>query len=142
MESQVRKELKDLCLDILRDDSPKSIVDHLTKVQMLYENLLVLNYLNEARKEKEAEAQKAEEEVSTVASGPTDPVKSGEIQPPAEDDPSPPINESPVNRKELTDDRTPEERLNELEKTFADASPALKKGSLNDQFNRGTIKIG
>lgn len=45
MEEQVRKELLHLCNDIIENQDDAHIEEHLTSVQMLYEKLLVLNYL-------------------------------------------------------------------------------------------------
>lgn len=47
MEDDIRKDLKLLCYEILENVKTESLTEQLTHVQMLYERLLVLNYLNE-----------------------------------------------------------------------------------------------
>lgn len=47
MEDSIRKDLKLLCYDILENYKTGSLTEQLTQVQMLYERLLVLHYLEE-----------------------------------------------------------------------------------------------
>lgn len=47
MEDDIRKDLKLLCYEILENVKTESLTEQLTHVQMLYERLLVLNYLSE-----------------------------------------------------------------------------------------------
>tara|TARA_R110002072_G_scaffold9144_3_gene44922 strand:- start:2651 stop:3283 length:633 start_codon:yes stop_codon:yes gene_type:complete len=47
MEKKLRSELLDLCHSIIADDREEDLVSTLTQTQMLYEKLVVLNYLQE-----------------------------------------------------------------------------------------------
>lgn len=55
MKDTVRKELKELCYFIIENNNALSRPEQLTRVQMLYERLLVLNYLEEVEAEKKAQ---------------------------------------------------------------------------------------
>ncbi len=54
MKDNVRQELKELCYFIIENNNALSRPEQLTRVQMLYERLLVLNYLEEVEAEKKA----------------------------------------------------------------------------------------
>jgi len=56
MKDNVRQELKELCYFIIENNNALSRPEQLTRVQMLYERLLVLNYLEEVEAEKKASA--------------------------------------------------------------------------------------
>lgn len=56
----MRKELVQICNDIIKDEQQQGIEDQLTSVQMLYEKLLVLNYLT-SRKSAPLKTEKAEQ---------------------------------------------------------------------------------
>lgn len=47
MKDSVQNDLKKLCQHIIESNDPESLIEQLTLVQMLYERLLVLNYLEE-----------------------------------------------------------------------------------------------
>lgn len=49
MENKVRKELSDLCQSILNNIDEQDLISQLTHTQMLYEKLVVLNFLNEEK---------------------------------------------------------------------------------------------
>lgn len=51
MKDSVRKELKELCYYIIENNNSLARPEQLTRVQMLYERLLVLNYLEELEEE-------------------------------------------------------------------------------------------
>lgn len=51
MKDSVRKELKELCYYIIENNNSMARPEQLTRVQMLYERLLVLNYLEELEEE-------------------------------------------------------------------------------------------
>lgn len=55
MKDNVRQELKELCYFIIENNNALARPEQLTRVQMLYERLLVLNYLEEIEAEKKAE---------------------------------------------------------------------------------------
>ncbi|MEQ9261820.1 MAG: hypothetical protein RLP14_01530 [Owenweeksia sp.] len=142
MEEQVQKELRELCKKIIGDTSPEAILDSLTQVQMLYEKLLVINYLQEAEKEKEPDTVNfaiGEAEVTSE--------KVSEQKPEPQEKPEPEfINESPVPEKELVDDTTPEEEAGphkmSSEKAFDPDTVKQRSHSLNDRFGSGSLRIG
>lgn len=83
MEDSIRKDLKLLCYDILENYKTGSLTEQLTQVQMLYERLLVLHYLEEnglpPQAETEASPKSPQREpaqetppASTPAPGPTE----------------------------------------------------------------------
>ncbi|MGB0177347.1 MAG: hypothetical protein ACPF9D_09280 [Owenweeksia sp.] len=140
MEEQVQKELRELCKNILDDTGPKAILDSLTQVQMLYEKLLVINYLQEAEKEDTQALSFAigepETRGSTKEEKPTEPLKESEPEF---------INESPVPEKELKDDITPQEQMLSTGNTSSEEAPAtvkVQQPSINDSFGSGTLRIG
>jgi hypothetical protein len=47
MKDSIRTDLKKLCYHIIENKEPEALAEQLTQVQMLYERLLVINYLNE-----------------------------------------------------------------------------------------------
>lgn len=47
MKDSIRNDLKKLCYHIIENKEPEALAEQLTQVQMLYERLLVINYLNE-----------------------------------------------------------------------------------------------
>jgi hypothetical protein len=47
MENQIRKELSELCQSILADADENKLSENLTRSQILYEKLLILNYLKQ-----------------------------------------------------------------------------------------------
>lgn len=65
MKDNVRQELKELCYFIIENNNALSRPEQLTRVQMLYERLLVLNYLEEIEAEKKAEKANAKLHPST-----------------------------------------------------------------------------
>mgnify|MGYP000212268077 CR=1 FL=1 len=72
MKDNVRQELKELCYFILENNNELSRPEQLTRVQMLYERLLLLNYLEE----KQADQKKSEQKTETPkAERPSEPVQ-------------------------------------------------------------------
>ncbi len=47
MKDRIRNDLKQLCYHIIENKEPEALPEQLTRVQMLYERLLLLNYLEE-----------------------------------------------------------------------------------------------
>lgn len=62
MEEEVRKELHELCESIINDTQTAGLENHLTNVQMLYEKLLILNYLQARHSQKKADIKVKENE--------------------------------------------------------------------------------
>ena len=198
MEEQVRKELLQICNDIIQNEEDSAIEDQLTSVQMLYEKLLVLNYLS-SRKSTRATRTPEPPETKTVEpqtipdvreSMPEQPlmeekpevkpepiarepeaapqVPQQETPPPAQQEhkpqspyrtpefvradeqpakptsspqvsKAPSINESPVELRELVDDRTPED---EKEKMPPQREASVRQSSINERYGTGTIRLG
>ncbi len=189
MEEHVRKELLQICNDIINDEEQLAIEDQLTSVQMLYEKLLVLNYLSsrkpasappkstqpeskamesqtlpdvrESEPEKPLMEERPEAQAEPIAREPQsaqEPPKR-ETPPPAQPQHQPretyttpqfvradapqkreaTINESPVEVRELADDKTPEEENMRFQ---PQREQGAKTSSLNDRYGTGTIKLG
>ena len=159
MEEQVQKELKELCENIIRDTGPQAILDSLTQVQMLYEKLLVINYLQEAEAKNADTLDFSIDETETVSKAEPEPTP---IEDPQEENlssstaqqtpvqtqktPEPEyINESPVPQQELKDDPTPEEQQvhpDRISSEEAHDSGSIKQASLNHRFGTGILRIG
>ncbi len=139
MEEQVQRELRELCETILKDQGPQSIIEALTQVQMLYEKLLVINYLQEssAANAPDFSIDEPETIVPQKEPAPQEPEAQEEV-----------INESPVIEKELTDDvpPVPEEASGPKPQPTPKAAPAPprpdRNASINDRFSSGTLRIG
>ena len=150
MEEYVRKELEDICRDILNNDQSADLEEQLASVQELYEKLVVLNYVSSRRAKplstpKVETTQPTPEPISQPSKPEPTPVRESVQQtiPAAPQAPAhkpQPINESPVIEEELTDDKTPEQQLEEV---LAKASePAPKNASINERYGTGAIKLG
>jgi hypothetical protein len=63
MKDNVRQELKELCYFIIENNNALSRPEQLTRVQMLYERLLVLNYLEEVQSDGEIKVPVAEKAI-------------------------------------------------------------------------------
>lgn len=59
MEEKARKELLELCVEIIESEGRQNVASQLTQAQMLYEKLMILNYLeeNEVEMEKQSESE-------------------------------------------------------------------------------------
>ncbi|AEV32935.1 hypothetical protein Oweho_1956 [Owenweeksia hongkongensis DSM 17368] len=170
MEEYVRKELEEICQDILNNTQATDIEQQLASVQSLYEKLLVLNYVS-SRKQSvpqvtAQEAPKPEPKVEAPAPPPVQEIPKPEppkpvveekpeiVEPIAEAPksvapPQPvqqkpePINESPVIEKELVDDKTPQQQQMEevLRQSSAPKTPS-KSSSINERYGTGAITLG
>lgn len=148
MKDAIRRDLEKLCHSILANDDKSSLADQLTQVQMLYERMLVLNYLEEkeqAEREK-ISAPPAPAARPQSAASPPPPTASAESVsgPGAEQRPEPPV-DRPEAAPESTEKAQPQEtapkppsRESEME---AEARPQ-RQNSLNDRLARGTIEVG
>lgn len=125
MKDRVREDLRKLCYHILENKDPASLSEQLTRVQMLYERLLVINYLEEnAPSEQEAAADSSHEgprremeaspEAPAAPRAPDEPdapqEESGEMPPPhlakaQERQSSTPPEETPPSQAEQTEKR-------------------------------------
>ena len=157
MEEYVRKELEDICNNILNDHQGTELKQQLATVQELYEKLLVLNFLS-SRQNKVTQptpAQKAEPTSQTVQEEPDpQPAQTVEKQLEKEKLVSPPkpvskkpeplehINESPVIDEELTDDKTPEQQMEEVLSKASEPASNSKSSSINERYGSGAIKLG
>ncbi len=160
MKDSVRKELKELCYYIIENNNSLARPEQLTRVQMLYERLLVLNYLEELEEEGKtipATLTKAAPEVA-----PATPTKAQEE--------TPPISESPDGDKGASreSEKTPAAKATEIkveEAPILEAStdpeetksapqpkeaPSLAtvnseagpSASINDKLAKGAISVG
>lgn len=101
MKDNVRQELKELCYFIIENNNALSRPEQLTRVQMLYERLLVLNYLEEV--EAERKSGKASSSASPAkAEAPAPPPPAVEKpQAPEFEKPAPKIEEAPAEPEEI-----------------------------------------
>ncbi|QNR22818.1 hypothetical protein [Croceimicrobium hydrocarbonivorans] len=101
MKDNVRQELKELCYFIIENNNALSRPEQLTRVQMLYERLLVLNYLEEV--EAERKSVKASSSASPAkAEAPAPPPPAVEKpQAPEFEKPAPKIEEAPAEPEEI-----------------------------------------
>ena len=161
MKDNVRKELKELCYFIIENNNALSRPEQLTRVQMLYERLLVLNYLEEIEEEKKKQA--GPKPVTTAT--PTAQPKATEPSPVEEK--KAPISEAPQNSPEATNvapkrpvsapatNQTAPEKPNVEEPSAPSASPSMPSPenrdvndghqapkSINDQLAKGPIQVG
>lgn len=163
MEEYVRKELEDICNNILSDTQGTDVEQQLASVQELYEKLLVLNYLS-SRKTKVAPAAPAPAPTPRPEPEPTpqpvvekpapQPIPQPEVKP-EEPKPAPTptlvskkpapvehINESSVIEEELTDDKTPEQQMEEVLLKASQPASTSKNSSINERYGSGAIKLG
>lgn len=166
MKDNVRKELKELCYFIIENNNALSRPEQLTRVQMLYERLLVLNYLEEVEAEKQSKGSasagpskaKPGQEVKTVSpSPPPQEVSSPRPQEVAEKREVEPSPEPPIKPEASPKPEAPKEDLASPEKPEASKSAKesvepeerrdLNDGhqapkSVNDQLAKGSIQVG
>jgi len=170
MEEYVRKELEEICHDILNNTQAADLEQQLASAQSLYEKLLVLNYVS-SRKQNVAkpapqEAPKPEPKVEIPAPPPVQETPKPEppqpvieekpkATPPAAEVPQPIeppkpeekkaelINESPVIEKELVDDKTPQQQqLAEVRRASSAPKAPSKSSSINERYSGGAITLG
>ncbi len=79
MEKQAREELVQLCHTVLENQDDLNLTDMLTRVQMLYEKLLVLNYLRAQQASSQAAVDKEEPIAETLKPGP-EPARETEVE--------------------------------------------------------------
>lgn len=141
MEKKLRSELLELCHSIINDEREEDLVSTLTQTQMLYEKLVVLNFLQEQEENEEEEISDDEEfmgegevlaEISHLS-----------------------IEKSPQEDREDKIDSTPipsiKSEIKEVKETIS-ISPNIpenvsepsesKNRSINDQMATGLLKIG
>lgn len=154
MKDNVRKELKELCYYIIENNNALARPEQLTRVQMLYERLLVLNYLEEVEEEKKAELKAKSQSPKSTPS------------PSAPENQFPPAPESPTTSPETAlkvetpkpeevpiSSSAPEKPLEEtvpeevkMEETALDRRDLNDDHeapkSVNDQLGKGPIQVG
>ncbi len=97
MEQQVRNELVKICNQIINDEELLNIEDQLSSVQMLYEKLLVLNYLS-SRKSAAPKAQATQPETKTVITETIPDNRESQPEKPVMEE-KPPVIEEPIARE-------------------------------------------
>jgi len=157
MKDSVRKELKELCYYIIENNNSMARPEQLTRVQMLYERLLVLNYLEELEEESKTVSAAIAEAPPTVMPQPSEKsaaktADSPEAQnrPPSasseseKKEPAKIIEEEvpPVGRQEETKaaENFPKEDANPNQATIN--SGAGQSRSINDKLAKGAITVG
>ena len=146
MKDNVRKELKELCYFIIENNNALARPEQLTRVQMLYERLLVLNYLEEVEAEKKAELQ-AKGEPSEAKAVESPKSKAAVPQPP----PPSYTQEAPAKEEIQTQSEHPEELAETpVEKAAPEAELVERRDlndeheapkSVNDQLGKGAIQV-
>lgn len=110
MKDNVRQELKELCYFIIENNNALARPEQLTRVQMLYERLLVLNYLEEVEAEKKAEQKERFSPPKPKAQSPQRPISP--IETPTASIPKP---EEIVREKPIEAAKDPEDQPEKLE---------------------------
>lgn len=146
MKESVRKELKELCYFIIENNNALARPEQLTRVQMLYERLLVLNYLEELEEEgklpEDAPLKPAAVRPKVSAPVKEDPVPS---KPEASQAPAATPVEKPKPKEEVP---TPQEPAPPVEKPPVSSSNVAAEGakdqptSINDHLAKGAIQVG
>ena len=160
MKDSVRKELKELCYYIIENNNSLARPEQLTRVQMLYERLLVLNYLEELEEEGKsipANLKKAPSETALPKSEPVIkeapvPSKGGETTASASrvsEKPAKPIaveikeEIKPTIEPETQKAESKSSREATLAKNNATVnSEAGPSASINDKLAKGAISVG
>jgi len=146
MQDNVRQELKELCYFIIENNNALSRPEQLTRVQMLYERLLVLNYLEEVadeQKQKSAAqaAPKPKSNPPKAESSPSEPksldpepiIEKKTIKDSEANIPEPTTEPKPPSQEKPSTDNTERRGLN-------DEHQAPK--SVNDNLAKGAIQVG
>jgi len=161
MEEFVRKELENICRNILGRTNNDELAKQLEQVQELYEKLLVLNYMTSRNSKSEAplsepaqpEMQQTNQQTTSQQPGSTAthtekvaPARTVERKPAPNPTPEPEnkevVNESPVSTEELADDKTPEQRLEEVLEKASESTSAPRSSSINERYGTGAITLG
>jgi len=132
MEKQVKEELIQLCQTIEKTEDDLNLSDLLTRVQMLYEKLLVLNYLQAQQPVAEATMESTEPAAETVEQQP---------EPQKEENQNPMVAESPLSKVEMAQDKTPEESAKSKVQPQSQSTPP-QKTSVNSKLGMGNINVG
>lgn len=146
MKDNVRQELKELCYFIIENNNELSRPEQLTRVQMLYERLLLLNYLEEkesgAPKKEESsktrsEAQAAPESHQPIAehTAPQEPIPVPERKTPHED-PSPTL-VKPMQPVSNSDKEDLQAEIKETEAQILQRQQNLQQGGESKGLNDG-----
>lgn len=140
MEKKLRSELLELCHSIINDEREEDLVSTLTQTQMLYEKLVVLNFLQEQEENEEEENSNEsdeQEEENTSEISHLSIEKSPQADRDKKIEPSS-ITEVPLEREEVKETISISPKSTE---SPSDSS-ANKNRSINDQMATGLLKIG
>lgn len=164
MKDDLRKDLKQLCYQIIENPQPDALPDQLSQVQSLYERLLLLNFLEEKESGNASGAQKNVHTAAVEKDAPPPPSPVPETLNPF---PEPRIDPSdtPSPRKALkpdlgpiapshprkdtrhresasyhTEARKPQEPP--VKPSISERAEADQKPSLNDRLAKGSVQIG
>jgi hypothetical protein len=149
MKDSVRKELKELCYFIIENNNSLARPEQLTRVQMLYERLLVLNYLEEL--EGEGKTISASIKKTSPKVNPDDPEKSPikKVSPPKnEENPSTKSKDSQAKPKSPLTEKEEAPITDRVETTAKNTGAATVNSgaeispSINDKLAKGVITVG
>ncbi len=137
MEEDVRRELLELCDRIINDEDNLDVENHLTSVQLLYEKLLVINYL----KQKKASSSSEEAKEKALADIEKEEPKKSELR--VEKRPT----ESPISIKKMVKDETPAAadrpaEQEKREKPQMEAASLPPQSSVNERYSAKPISLG
>lgn len=152
MKDNVRQELKELCYFIIENNNALSRPEQLTRVQMLYERLLVLNYLEEREADgKESNPQlkqslQANPENKKIQSSIEEPGPAPKAAPPSPSEaPTPEPDQEQIKAEIKETEARILERKQEKEapKEARDLNDEMEAPqSINDQLGKGAIQVG
>lgn len=151
MKDNVRQELKELCYFIIENNNALSRPEQLTRVQMLYERLLVLNYMEEMEADGKAPASKLKvdfvkkqspkPERAVSPEAPTQKIQASSIPAsPVKKDPSPAPEEIKAELKEAEAEILERQQSRQARPGLNDNMEAPK--SINDELAKGAIQVG
>ncbi len=149
MKESVRKELKELCYFIIENNNSLARPEQLTRVQMLYERLLVLNYLEEL--EGEGKTISASIKKTSPKVNPDDLEKSPikKVSPPKnEENPSTKSKDSQAKLKSPLTEKEEAPITDRVETTAKNTGAATVNSgaeispSINDRLAKGVITVG
>jgi hypothetical protein len=148
MKDSVRKELKELCYFIIENNNSLARPEQLTRVQMLYERLLVVNYLEEL--EGEGKTISASIKKASPKVNPEEPEKSPEkkVAPKTEESPATKAKASQTQPKSPPADKGKAQKTDRVESAGKSTGAATVNSgveispSVNDKLAKGLITVG
>lgn len=138
MEKKLRSELLELCQSIIEDNREEDLVSTLTQTQMLYEKLVVLNYLKEQEDTFEVEGNVVEENIPIQES-----ISHLSIEKSPKEEVSPEATPESEITQEKMEPKIPDLKMETPEKPLSETESSTGTNrSINDQMATGLLKIG